>query len=176
MLKLIAKVASKRGFAILLTIYAAVFGAILFYMSKLTALTGGIGILDFDRGYTTERVMEVFGSYGPEGMALYARIQILDIFNPAIYSVIFSALLYLLWAERKAVWVVFLPLLAGGLDYAENLTLWALSRAYPDLPSALVGTSSFLSIVKNVALLAVSVAFVVGLVILVISKLPKRNE
>ncbi len=171
----LGKMATKRGLAILLTFYAAVFGAILFTLSKLTTLTGGIGILDFDRGYTTERVAEVFGSYGVEGMALYSRIQVLDIFNPAIYSIIFASLLYLLWRTHRAAWVVFLPFLAGGLDYAENVTLFALSRAYPNLPSGLVSASSLLSIVKNVALFASIAALVVGLAIFAFQRLRKSD-
>lgn len=85
----------KRGFAILVTLYVVVFGTILLMLTKLTAQTGGIGILDFEVCYTTERVAEVFGSYGAGGMTLYARIQLLDVFNPAIYSVLFASLHYL---------------------------------------------------------------------------------
>jgi len=163
LLLLLQKLATGRGFAILITLYAVVFGAIVYNLSKLTTLTNGYGILDFDRGYSRERVLEVFGSYGNEGMAIYSQIQLLDIVNPAVYSLFFASILYLLWRQKKAVWVVIIPLIAAALDYLENLTLFLLSRSYPDISEPLVLVSSTLSIIKNVALVAAVIALLVGM-------------
>ena len=162
-LSLLARLATWRGFAVLFVLYGAVFGMILFTLSKLTALTGGTGILDFDQGYTTDRVREVFDSYGDEGFALVGRIQFLDLLNPAIYSLIFACLIYLLWQNRTAIWVVLLPLAAGILDYSENITLFLLTQSYPDLSDGLVGLSSTLSLIKNAALFSAIAALLVGL-------------
>ena len=118
-------------------------------MNKLAIVTGGYSILDFDFGYSEERVLEVLGSYGEEGMALYGRIQLLDILNPAIYSLFFASILYLLFKKGGFAWVVILPLLAGALDYAENITLYILSSSYPDISGTIVSLSSSLSIVKK---------------------------
>lgn len=162
-LSILERLANWRGLGILVVLYAVVFGSILATLARLTELTGGIGILDFDRGYTKDRVREVFESYGEEGFALFARIQLLDVINPVLYALIFACLTHLLWRHRNATWVVLLPLLAGALDYAENLTLFLLSRSFPDLSDGLVGLSSTLSLVKNVALFAAIAALLIGL-------------
>ena len=156
--------ANWRGIGILLVLYALVFGAIIVTLIQLTTLTGGTGILDFDRGYTFERVQEVFGSYGEAGFALYGRIQLFDLFNPAIYSLLFASFIYLLWKGRKNIWVVIIPLAAGLLDYAENLALYLLSSSYPELSSQLISFSSTLSIIKNLALFGTIAALLIGLI------------
>lgn len=73
---------------LLLVAYGVVVGTILFTLNQLAAVSGGSGILDFEPSYSKARVMEVLGSYGAEGMTLNTRIQGLDLFNPALYSLI----------------------------------------------------------------------------------------
>jgi len=157
------RLANRRGFAVLIVLYAIVFGAIVAALAQLTAITGGIGILDFERGYSLERVREVFDSYGEEGFALLGQIQLLDLLNPAIYSLFFACIVYLLWKDRRQVWVVLFPLAAGFLDYCENLTLFLLSSSYPELSQQLVTVSSSLSLVKNAALFVTVAALLIGL-------------
>jgi len=148
LVSLISRMATKRGIAILLILYAVVFGAILLTLGQLIEISGN-GILDFEQGYSVERVAEVFGSYGEAGMALYSRIQILDLFNPLLYSLVAAVFTFLLWKDRGPTWLYLLPLLGGIGDYAENVTLFWLSRSFPDLPDGLVALSSSLSLVKN---------------------------
>ena len=163
MISLIAKLATWRGVAVLIVAYVAVFGAILMTLGQLLEVSGGIGILDFDQGYTKERVAEVFGSYGEQGFSLYRRIQILDIFNPALYSLIATLLTYMLWKGRGFQWVCLTPLLGGIGDYAENVTLFFLARDFPDLNESLVTISSTLSLIKNGLLVLGLLPLLVGL-------------
>jgi hypothetical protein len=161
---LIKRLASRPGLTALLLAYALVFGLILWTLAQLAEVSGGYGILDFEFGYTPDRVSELLTSYGPKGMALYARIQILDLFNPALYSLIAAVFVLLVWRGRAPGWVCLLPLLAGLGDYAENATLFLMVRAFPDLPTGLVQFSSLLSQIK-IALLGVGMApLVAGLV------------
>ena len=82
MLTLIVRLAQTRAMIALAIVWAIVFGAILITMGQLAEATGGSGILDFEVGYSAERVAAILGSYGAEGMALYGRIQLLDLINP----------------------------------------------------------------------------------------------
>lgn len=164
LLSLIEYIANLRGISILLVLYAAVFGMILFTLGQLSDVTGGYGILDFDHGYSFERVQEVLGSYGAKGMALNARIQILDLFNPALYSMIAATLTYLLWKGHGPKWLALLPVLGGLGDYMENVTLFLMARSYPDISEGLVSLSSTLSLVKNVLLPIAILPFLVGLI------------
>lgn len=170
------RLATRRGFAILVALYVLVFGTIIVTLTKLTALTGGTGILDFDQGYSVERVREVFDSYGVEGFALYGRIQLLDLFNPAIYSLIFASLIHLLWKDQKYRWMVVLPLAAGLLDYCENLTLYLLSSSYPEISFQLVTVSSALSLIKNIILFGAIAALLIGLFLWVRERLKNHTE
>ena len=176
LVRLIQNTATLRGLAILFGLYVVVFGAIITTLTQLTELTGGIGILDFDRGYSIERVNEVFSSYGTNGMALYMRIQFLDLFNPAIYSLFLASIVYLLWQNRQIAWVSIMPLLAGLLDYFENLTLFILARSFPDLSESLVSISSALSIVKNIVLFVAILSLLSGLVLFVLGRINGKRS
>ena len=164
MISLIARLATWRGLTVLIIAYLAVFGAILMTLGQLAEVSGGFGILDFDQGYTKQRVAEVFGSYGELGFSLYRRIQLLDIFNPALYSLIASVLTYLLWKGRGVDWLCLAPLLGGIGDYAENVTLFFLARGYPDVSDGLASVSSTLSLIKNALLILGMLPLLVGLV------------
>ncbi len=168
---LVARFATKRGFAILLAIYAVVFGAIIVTVGQIQEVSGGIGILDFEPGYSKERVAEVFSNYGDRGMALYRRVQVLDLFNPALYSLIASVLTYLLWRGRGPQWLCLMPMLGGIGDYAENLTLFLLSRSFPELPDTLVQLSSTLSLVKNGLIAIGLLPILVGVLLWALGKL-----
>ncbi|WP_420397061.1 hypothetical protein [Nioella sp.] len=160
---LIQRLTNWRAIGGLAVLYAIVFGAILITMRQLAEISGGMPILDFEPGYDTARVREVFTAYGVEGMALYGRIQVLDLVNPALYSLLAAALTAMLWPERPS--VALLPLLAALGDYAENITLTLLARGFPDLPEGVVAVSSTLSLVK-LALMAVGFApLLIGLVL-----------
>lgn len=161
-ISILEKTSTKQGLLLLTVLYALVFGLIISTISKLTGITGGIGILDFDRGYTHSRVIEVFSSYGEAGMTLYSGIQLLDLINPALYSLLISSLVYLLVRHSKVIWLSIIPLLAGLLDYLENLTLYLLVQSYPDISESLASFSSALSIIKNIALFGTMSALIAG--------------
>ncbi|MCK0141266.1 hypothetical protein [Aliiroseovarius sp. F20344] len=173
MISLIARLATWRGLAALLVTYVVIFGAILITLGQLSTVSGGYGILDFDQGYTAERVAEVWGSYGEQGFALYRRIQFLDILNPALYSLIAAALTYILWKGRGVEWLCLAPLLGGIGDYAENVSLFLLARGYPKISEDLVAVSSTLSLIKNGLLILGLLPLVVGLALWCVKRLRK---
>ena len=171
MISLITRLATWRGMTFLIIAYLVVFGAILMTLGQLKEVSGGFGILDFDQGYTKERVEEVLGSYGERGFSLYGRIQLLDIFNPALYSLIAAVLTYLLWRGRGVDWLCLAPLLGGIGDYAENVTLFLIARGYPDVSGGLVSVSSALSLIKNGLLILGFLPLIVGLVLWSVGRL-----
>lgn len=93
-------------------------------------------------------------------MSLYSRIQMLDLINPAIYSLLISSLVYLSVRRSKSMWLPIVPLFAGLLDYLENLTLYLLVKSYPNVNEGLVSLSSTLSIIKNIALFGAIAALI----------------
>ena len=174
-LNLIERLANRNGIIVLFILYAVVFGAIQVTLGQLADVSGGYGILDFDRGYSPERVAEVLGSYGDHGMTLYARIQLLDLLNPALYALLFACLTYLLWKPKGQQWLAILPILAGVGDYLENVTLFLLARSYPDISEGLVSVSSTLSLVKNGLLALALLGFVIGLIVWLYARMGART-
>ena len=166
--KLINNLTPPRAILILVILYGAVFGTILFTLGQLAEISGGYGILDFDQGYDMARVREVLGSYGAEGMKHYGRIQLLDLFNPALYSLIAAVFTRLLWRERGPDWLCLIPLLGGLGDYAENITLFLMARSYPEISSELVSASSTLSFAKNGLMVVGMLPLLAGLVLLMV--------
>lgn len=171
LLRLISSLSYGWVIALPFLAWGLVFGAILITMSQLSAASRGCGILDFDFGYSAARVAEVFGSYGPEGMTLYARIQLLDLLNPAAYALCAAILTYRLWAPRGRPALSLFPLLAALGDYAENLTLFLQAKGYPALPEWLVSLSSSLGLLK-IGLMVVGLApLVLGAALWLIDRL-----
>lgn len=166
--KLIDNLTTPRAILTLIILYGAVFGAILFTLAQLTESSGGYGILDFDQGYDMARVREVLGSYDAEGMKLYGSIQLLDLFNPALYSLTAAVFTRLLWRGRGPDWLCLAPLLGGIGDYAENVTLFLMARSYPEISNGLVSASSTLSFAKNGLMVIGMLPLLLGIVLLVI--------
>ena len=132
MLTLIVRLAQTRAMIALAIVWAIVFGAILITMGQLAEATGGSGILDFEVGYSAERVAAILGSYGAEGMALYGRIQLLDLINPALYSLLLAAITHRLYRDTGPAWIALVPLLGEhplemGLAGNEDAALARLS-------------------------------------------------
>ena len=167
-IRLIDHLTNPRAILILLVLYGIVFGTILVTLGQLTEVSGGYGILDFERGYDMARVYEVLGSYGAEGMRLNTRIQLLDLINPALYSLVAAVFTRMLWRERGPSWVCLMPFLAGLGDYAENVTLFLLARSFPDISETLVSVSSTLSLVKNGLMVVGLLPLLMGLAVLIV--------
>lgn len=157
------KTSGRKGLITLGISSVLIFGLIWALIIKLMTLTGGTGILDFEIGYTPEKVQAVLGSYGAEGMALYRRIQWLDLVNPAIYGLLMASILYRLYPTQKSwSWLVLLPLLAALLDYAENGVLFILATDFPDISAQWVTLGSMISLLKNAVLFLAIMALLVG--------------
>ena len=89
-------------------------------------------------------------------MRLYARIQLLDLLNPALYALVLAVLTHKVWQTRGPKWLPLVALLGAIGDYSENATLFMIVRSFPNVTEDLVALSSALSLLKN-GLLLVSV-------------------
>ncbi len=151
--KMLDRTTSVRGMNILLVALAVVGGCIAYAVGQIQTLSGQ-GILDFETGHTRERVLEILGSYTPEAFQWYARIQLLDLVNPFLYSWLLASVIHLLVKDRRFTWLVIVPLGAGLLDYIENYYLYVCVSSFPDIDAGQVASANQLSLIKRGVLFA----------------------
>ena len=163
MTQLLNKIAQPRILVTLTLASIAVFASLFHALGNLAKVSGGMGILDFEYGYDTTRVAEVFGSYGEAGMSIYSRIQLLDLINPALYALVLAGWIRALW-PTSPLWLAGLPFLAAVGDYTENLTLFIIANDFPLVSDPLVATSAAIGLVKHALLGASFIALAASLV------------
>lgn len=102
---------------------------------------------------------------GPEGRAAYERMQVADLFYPAVFGIFMASSLALavsrLAPQRPTLLgLAALPLIASGFDYVENLFAWVALRTFPE-PAA---TNSLLGIASAAK---TTVSWLAGVLLLV---------
>lgn len=143
---------SRWGFGLVIVLITLVGGTIGYTVGQIESISGQ-GILDFEFGHSTERIHEVLSAYGSNGMALYQRVQLLDLLNPLIYSWFTAMLIDLLLRGTKWRWLVIFALMPGMFDYAENYYLYQFVINYPAVDAGQVAVADVLSLVKQGALM-----------------------
>lgn len=106
-------------------------------------------------GYSYSQAIELLTSLGIEGKNAYLSIQLpLDFIYPGLFAVSYSLLIT--WVlkhyhpkDSKFYFIAFIPILAGGFDYLENIAIIVMLNSYPDISENLVNISSAFTIVKS---------------------------
>lgn len=143
-----------------------------FGVAKLKQLTGGIGIIDMEPGYTVDKAYNILESQGAEGRAYYLkRIIPMDFIFPLTYMLFYaSALLYLqkLFHPQNTIvqYAVIVPLLAAVCDYSENL---AIIRMLLNYPQRLVMTARIANFFTVSKLLFIGISVVSIIMILIVN-------
>jgi hypothetical protein len=75
------------------------------------------------KGYTVESFITDLNSIGREGRNIYRNFMVCDISFPAIYTLTFSSLIFLVLGAKTnwLKWLFLIPLLTGFMDYVENI-------------------------------------------------------
>ena len=157
-IELFQKYSTGKNVILLFSINMVVYLGILFY-SIPKVLTSAPEMKLFDvspSGYTTEYAISLLNAIGPEGRDLYLSLQLpLDFIYPGLF--IISWPLVFAWflkknysLESKVYYALYIPILAGLFDYAENVLIIMLLKTYPDLGSGLVSAASLATIIKSI--------------------------
>jgi hypothetical protein len=135
-----------------------VYLTILFYsIPKVTASAPEMKLFDLSpSGYTTEYAISLLNAIGQQGRDLYLSLQLpLDFIYPGLFIIFYS--IFFAWLlkknhglESKVYYALYLPILAGLFDYAENILIIMMLKAYPHLDSGLVAAASLATIVKSI--------------------------
>ena len=107
-------------------------------------------------GYSYIQAIELLTSLGVDGRNAYLFVQLpLDFIYPGMFSVSYALLItwilkHYLPKDSKLFFIAYVPLLAGGFDYLENIGIIAMLHSFPDISESLVSTSSVFTIIKSV--------------------------
>lgn len=149
----IQKISSKKVLPFIIAGSVLCYSFVFYFVSQIGKLSGGKGVLDFEFGYSTSSVSELFNSYGIEGVDLYINMLTVDIFNPLMYTLLLMAIMYILLKETKYYKMAFIPVFVGLFDYLENIFLYKMASNFPQLDDSTIAMGNALSITKRVVMI-----------------------
>jgi hypothetical protein len=123
---------------------------------KTMEFSNGMKLLDMlPMGYDFNYVNQLFNTLGEIGRKTYLSNQIpVDMVYPLLFGISYCLVLaYFLNKLDKLntvlAYLCLLPLLAGAMDYAENIGIIALLNSYPDINKNSVTITSSFSLLKS---------------------------
>ncbi len=125
-----------------------------FGLAELKDITGGPGIPDMALFYTPATLSPIIEALGPGGRDFYlTRIIPLDLLFPLCYTLFFMVVLFRLMeclevSKSRWTFLLFIPILAGTADYAENLCFLSILLTYPDHLTGVASIASLFSGIK----------------------------
>lgn len=153
---------------------------ILITIPKVMAYANGMQLLDMmPLGYDIAYVNDLFDTLGSNGRDAYLGKQIpLDMIYPSLFAISYCLVLGFFlnkFDKLKTVLVIFclLPIVAGAMDYAENIGIIALLNDYPKISDRTVTITSYFSLLKSMVTTLYFIILISSLVILGIKTLRK---
>lgn len=133
-------------------------------------------------GYSADYAHDLLDALGEEGRHAYLVRQLpADAIYPALFAVSYALLLTLLfrYGFRSSGSIQHLngvPVLAGLLDYLENIGIGLMLARFPDFSPWLAGVTSLLSIAKSVATTLTFTLVLIGVVAAIVRWGKARGE
>jgi len=140
--------------------------------AKLMQVTGGVGNLDVEFGYTVDEAYDLFERLGPEGRSFNLRYIIpMDILFPLTLAFFFVCIIaYLLErinSSTRRCTLFILPVAGVFFDWIENICITIMLLHYPDrLPivcklGSMATMLKFFIVIVNILLITVLLAVLV---------------
>lgn len=150
---------------------------------KTMEFSNGMKLLDMlPMGYDFNYVDQLFSTLGEIGRKTYLTIQIpVDMVYPLLFGISYCLVLaYFLNKLEKLktplAYLCLLPLLAGAMDYAENIGIIALLNSYPNINKSSVTITSSFSLIKSTTTTIYFLVLIVSLLVLGIRTLRKAKS
>jgi len=162
----------------------AVYLTMLFYtIPAVTAFAPEFPIFDLSpSGYSFSYASELLEELGKEGRNLYLYSQLpLDFIYPGLFAVTYSLLLVWLYRKyfninSKVYYLGFVPILAGVLDYLENIFIIKMINSFPDLQMNTVKIASTLTLLKSIFTMLLFVLLLIGVVLFLKQKFTRVHK
>jgi len=139
---------------------------------KTMGFSNGMKLLDMlPTGYNRDYVNELFRTLGENGRETYLTNQLpVDMIYPLLFGLTYSLLLaYFLKKLNKLkspfTYLCLLPIIAGIVDYLENIGIITMLNNYPDLTETTVNATNTFSVIKSTS---TSIFFIAVIVIFII--------
>lgn len=123
---------------------------------KVMAFAGEMPLLDMmPMGYDLEYIRTLFDTLGKRGRAAYLYNQIpLDMVYPALFAIGYCLILgfflnKLNKLKKPFVFLCLLPLVAGAMDYGENIGIISMLNDYPTISRNTATITSSFSLLKS---------------------------
>ena len=133
--------------------YACCIGFLTSADTRITQLSGGLGVPDLLHGFTADELHARLEAFGEEGRAIYFRAELVDLLYPLVYGFFFAFLIAL--AARRLLredspWrlLCLVPLAATFLDYLENTCFFTLLLRWPTRLDTVAQLASIFNIGK----------------------------
>lgn len=133
-------------------------------------------------GYDFNYVDQLCNTLGEIGRKTYLSNQIpVDMVYPFLFGISYSLILaYFLnkldQLKTPLAYLCFLPLLAGAMDYAENMGIIAILNSYPEIDHSTVTITSSFSLLKSTVTTLYFVILILSLAVLGIRTLRKGKS
>jgi len=183
-INLIQKYSTGKNVILLFSITMVVYLTILLYsIPKVVTSAPEMKLFDVSpSGYTTEYAISLLNAIGPEGRDLYLSLQLpLDFIYPGLFIISYSLLFA--WflkknygLESKVFYVLYIPILAGLFDYAENVLIIMMLKAYPNLGSGVVAAASLATIIKSILTSIFFTLFSLSIILVVWKSIFKKRR
>jgi len=183
LIKFIEKYSSGRNVLIFFSLSTSIYLVMLtITIPQIMAITGGLKILDMmPTGYTPKYVNELMSTLGENGRHLYRYHQIpLDMAYPLLFAISNTlTIAYLLKKakifETKLFYLCFIPILAGIMDYSENIGIITILKSYPNNIDLQSHVTNVFSILKSMSTIIYFVVLLVLLYVLAVRRLFKTR-
>lgn len=149
---------------------------------KTMEFSDGMKLLDMmPTGYNSEYIQTLFSTLGEDGRGVYLFNQIpVDMIYPFLFGISYCLLIaYFLKKLNKFnslfFYLCLLPVIAGLVDYLENIGIIIMLNNYPNLSQISMTTTNIFSIVKSMATTIYFVALIITLIILGIKTIRERK-
>ena len=150
-----------------------------FGLAQLKEMTGGVGIIDMEFNYNTEKVYDLIEKMGENGRHFYLKfIFFLDLIFPISYCLFLSSALLFFLRKNNINFglVIFIPILAFLSDYTENFLMLPVYLNYPDKISAIISIANIFTIAKFVCILLSYLILLILIFLFVIKLIIKKNS
>lgn len=166
------RIATRRHFLILLTVFIGINLLLLSPLSPFTTLlaySGGVGLLDVIFLYTPDTAYDVLTAYGAAGRDYYLSVLFpIDLVTPILMNLFLSLTITLVLRrafppDAPVHRLNLLPVVAMAADYLENGAIVALILAYPARLDGVAVAAAAFTAVKFIATFASALTLAFGL-------------